>query len=393
MAGAGSNWLSGVNVVLVMAYGSLVFVLLFIFVKRQIMRFAMKSRRGPHVPVGQHAPKDLKEEIDIRLSRVQDIKYEPQLLAEDDSRLLQLETQGDVPITAGTSVGLLSVRHIRGAAVSQAHPWGWARGRALAGPVGQLGVSLCSAQPSVWFLSFPGCYNYLYRMKALDAIRTSGEGQRGRSAGTKQGCIGQRLGSPSVIKPPHPPPPGLAVLSHWQQALIGGSRVGGGLMNEPRTFSFAVCFTQLCCTFCFPEIPFHAEGRYPKSLIGKNFCAYLLELRNSSSSFKGIRKALIDTLLDGYENARYGTGVFGKPEYLKYQDALNELANMTKARAGSSQRQHQSAAKDLTLSPEVSNPATIQVTYLPSSQKSKRAKHFLELKSFKDNYNTLESTL
>uniref|UniRef100_U3J6Y5 Chromosome 1 open reading frame 43 n=1 Tax=Anas platyrhynchos platyrhynchos TaxID=8840 RepID=U3J6Y5_ANAPP len=237
MAGAGSNWLSGVNVVLVMAYGSLVFVLLFIFVKRQIMRFAMKSRRGPHVPVGQHAPKDLKEEIDIRLSRVQDIKYEPRLLAEDDSRLLQLETQGT------------------------------------------------------------------------------------------------------------------------------------------------------------PEIPFHADGRYPKSLIGKNFCAYLLELRNSSASFKGIRKALIDTLLDGYESARYGTGVFGKPEYLKYQDALNELANLTKARAGSSQRQHQSAAKDLTLSPEVSSPATIQVTYLPSSQKSKRAKHFLELKSFKDNYNTLESTL
>ncbi|XP_010562356.1 PREDICTED: uncharacterized protein C1orf43 homolog isoform X3 [Haliaeetus leucocephalus] len=214
--------------------GEDVFVLLFIFVKRQIMRFAMKSRRGPHVPVGQHAPKDLKEEIDIRLSRVQDIKYEPWLLAEDDSRLLQLETQ---------------------------------------------------------------------------------------------------------------------------------------------------------------EIPFHAEGRYPKSLIGKNFCAYLLELRNSSTSFKGIRKALIDTLLDGYESARYGTGAFGKPEYLKYQDALNELANLTKARGGSSQWQHQSAAKDLTLSPEVSNPATIQVTYLPSNQKSKRAKHFLELKSFKDNYNTLESTL
>uniref|UniRef100_A0A8C6JJY2 Uncharacterized protein n=1 Tax=Melopsittacus undulatus TaxID=13146 RepID=A0A8C6JJY2_MELUD len=236
MAAAGSNWLSGVNVVLVMAYGSLVFVLLFIFVKRQIMRFAMKSRRGPHVPVGQHAPKDLKEEIDLRLSRVQDIRYEPRLLAEDDVRLLQLETQGT-------------------------------------------------------------------------------------------------------------------------------------------------------------QIPFHADGRYPRSLIGKNFCAYLLELRNSSTSFKGIRKALIDTLLDGYESARYGTGVFGQPEYLKYQDALNELANMTKARAGSSQRQHQSAAKDLTLCPEASNPATIQVTYLPSSQKSKRAKHFLELKSFKDNYNTLESTL
>lgn len=111
-----SNWLSGVNVVLVTAYGSLVFVLLFIFVKKQIMRFALKSSRGPHAPVGHNAPKDLKEEIDIQLSRVQDIKYEAQLLADDDTRLLQLKTQGD-----------------------------------------------------------QSCYNYLYRMKALDAIRASGE--------------------------------------------------------------------------------------------------------------------------------------------------------------------------------------------------------------------------
>ncbi|KAM9686947.1 protein C1orf43 homolog isoform 2-T2 [Trichechus inunguis] len=256
-----SNWLSGVNVVLVMAYGSLVFVLLFIFVKRQIMRFAMKSRRGPHVPVGHNAPKDLKEEIDSRLSRVQDIKYEPQLLANDDARLLQLETQGN-----------------------------------------------------------QNCYNYLYRMKALDAIRASGKG--------------------------HPT----------------GS------------------------------IPFHAEGRHPRSLMGKNFRSYLLDLRNTSTPFKGVRKALIDTLLDGYETARYGTGVFGQSEYLRYQEALTELATAVKARSGSSQRHHQSAAKDLTQSPEAS-PTTIQVTYLPPSQKSRRAKHFLELKSFKDNYNTLESTL
>ncbi|XP_036200148.1 protein C1orf43 homolog isoform X3 [Myotis myotis] len=232
-----SNWLSGVNVVLVMAYGSLVFVLLFIFVKRQIMRFAMKSRRGPHVPVGHNAPKDLKEdpidicetgskdlkeEIDIRLSRVQDIKYEPQLLADDDARLLQLDTQAN-----------------------------------------------------------QSCYNYLYRMKALDAIRAS-------------------------------------------------------------------------------EIPFHAEGRHPRSLMGKNFRSYLLDLRNTSTPFKGVRKALIDTLLDGYETARYGTGVFGQREYLRYQEALSELATVVKARSGNSQRQHQSAAKDLTQSPEVS-PTTIQV--------------------------------
>uniref|UniRef100_A0A4X2LRU3 Uncharacterized protein n=1 Tax=Vombatus ursinus TaxID=29139 RepID=A0A4X2LRU3_VOMUR len=196
------NWLSGVNVMLVMAYGSL----------------------------------DLKEETDISLFKVQDVKYEPQLLEEDDARLLQLKTPGN--------------QH---------------------------------------------CYNYLYRMKALDAIHAS-------------------------------------------------------------------------------EIPFHSEGRHPCSLMGKNFHSYLLKLQNTSTPFKGVHKALIDTLLDGYETARYGPGVFGQTEYLHYQEALSELAATVKARSGNSQQQHQPA-----------------VTYLPSSQK--RAKHFLELKSFKDNYNTLESTL
>ncbi|PKK17580.1 hypothetical protein A306_00014071, partial [Columba livia] len=171
----------------------------------------------------------------------------------------------------------------RGAARAQGFE-GRNRHSAVAGAGHQVRAAAVGGGRQLLQLEAPGCCNYLYRMKALDAIRTS-------------------------------------------------------------------------------EIPFHADGRYPKSLIGKNFCAYLLELRNSSGSFKGVRKALIDALLDGYESARYGTGVFGKPEYLKYQEALNELANV------------------------------IQVTYLPSSQKSKRAKHFLELKSFKDNYNTLESTL
>lgn len=59
------------------------------------------------------------------------------------------------------------------------------------------------------------------------------------------------------------------------------------------------------------EIPFHAEGRHPRSLMGKNFRSYLLDLRSASTPFRGVRKALIDTLLDGYETARYGTGVSG----------------------------------------------------------------------------------
>ncbi|XP_062395090.1 protein C1orf43 homolog [Sardina pilchardus] len=247
--------LSGVNVVLVMAYGSLVFVLLFIFVKRQIMRFAMKSRRGPHVPLGHNAPKDLKEEIDSRLSKVNDIRFEPRLLAAEDDRLSY-------------------------------------RGQ-------------------------NGCYNYLYRMKALDAIRDT-------------------------------------------------------------------------------DLPFHELGHSSSALTGRRYRNWLIELRNSSSLVKTTRSGLIDRLLEGYDNARHGTGAFGETEFLKYQDALNELATVVKTHSSSASlsQQHQSAAKDLTSSPGPSSASTIQVTYLPSAgQRSKRPKHFLELKNFKDNYNTLESTL
>ncbi|KAJ8383814.1 hypothetical protein AAFF_G00215010 [Aldrovandia affinis] len=243
--------LSGVNVVLVMAYGSLVFVLLFIFVKRQIMRFAMKSRRGPHVPLGHNAPKDLREEIDSRLSKVHDIRFEPRLLSEDDDRLKHRPQNG--------------------------------------------------------------CYNYLYRMRALDAIRDS-------------------------------------------------------------------------------DIPFQEMGGSPSAVTGRSFRCWLLELRNSHS----LLKTLIDGLLEGYDSARHGTGVFGEAEFLKYQEALTQLAAVVKAHSSSTSlnQQHQSAAKDLTSSPGPPAPSTIQVTYLPSSgQRSKRPKHFLELKNFKDNYNTLESTL
>uniref|UniRef100_A0A8C1AQT4 NICE-3 n=1 Tax=Cyprinus carpio carpio TaxID=630221 RepID=A0A8C1AQT4_CYPCA len=259
---ADGNTLSGVNVVLVMAYGSLVFVLLFIFVKRQIMRFAMKSRRGPHVPLGHNAPKELREEIDSRLSKVNDIRYEPHLLSKDDDRL---KHQGQ-----------------------------------------------------------NGCYNYLFRMQALDAIRDSGE-----------------------------------------------------------TF------------FCL-NIPSRELGCSASALTGRRYRNWLQDLRNSHSLLKSNHSSLIDRLLEGYDNARHGTGVFGEAEFVKYKEDLAELAALVKTHSSSTSlnQQHQSAAKDLTSSPGPSSASTIQVTYLPSTgQRSKRPKHFLELKNFKDNYNTLESTL
>lgn len=47
----------GATVVIIIALGILTLIILFIFVKRQIMRFALRSRRGPHVPIGHDAKK------------------------------------------------------------------------------------------------------------------------------------------------------------------------------------------------------------------------------------------------------------------------------------------------------------------------------------------------
>ncbi|XP_034554388.1 protein C1orf43 homolog [Notolabrus celidotus] len=246
--------LSSINVVLVMAYGSLVFVLLFIFVKRQIMRFAVKSRRGPHVPLGHNAPKELRQEIEAKLALVQKIHFEPRLLSPDDDRLKHREQSAS--------------------------------------------------------------FDYLYRMRALDAIRDT-------------------------------------------------------------------------------DLPFRELGGTSTAVTGKTLRTWLLQLKNSHYMF---RENLIDTVLDGYYRARHGAEAFGEAEFLKFQEALNELASAVKSHSssGSSPSQHhQSAAKDLTSTtePASSSSSPTQTTYLTSAvqQRSKRPRNFLELKNFKDNYNTLDS--
>ncbi|XP_047216827.1 protein C1orf43 homolog isoform X2 [Girardinichthys multiradiatus] len=250
------GFLSSVNVVLVMAYGSLVFVLLFIFVKRQIMRLAMKSRRGPHAPIGHNAPKELKQVIEAKLCQVQKIHFEPRLFSPADDRLTQRQQSGSD--------------------------------------------------------------DYLYRMKALDAVRDT-------------------------------------------------------------------------------DFPFRELGGTPSAVTGKTFRTWLLQLRKSLDKDK--HSSLIYTVLDGYNRARHGAEAFGEPEFIKYQEALSELASIVKS-CSSTLSQHQSAAKDLTgttepTSPSSSTSSPTQTTYLTSAaqQRSKRPRNFLELKNFKDNYNTLDSTL
>lgn len=59
--------LSGVMIIIIIGGGVMIFVILFIFAKRQIMRFTLRSRRGPHVPIGNDAKK-VKKEISIKFS-------------------------------------------------------------------------------------------------------------------------------------------------------------------------------------------------------------------------------------------------------------------------------------------------------------------------------------
>ena len=73
--------LSGTIVVIIIAVGVQACIILFIFAKRQIQRFALRNRRGPHMSIGHGGPKSLRREADKLLDYVQYIKHEPILEA------------------------------------------------------------------------------------------------------------------------------------------------------------------------------------------------------------------------------------------------------------------------------------------------------------------------
>ncbi|XP_045502144.1 protein C1orf43 homolog [Colias croceus] len=86
------DFTSILNIIFIISGGVLTFVILFIFAKRQITRFALRSRRGPHVPIGADAKKCLKKEIERRIEAVPRIMYEPRLLCAEPSHYI-LEPQ------------------------------------------------------------------------------------------------------------------------------------------------------------------------------------------------------------------------------------------------------------------------------------------------------------
>ncbi|XP_030766812.1 uncharacterized protein C1orf43 homolog [Sitophilus oryzae] len=83
-----SEELNGVAVVIIIGLGVLTVILLFIFAKRQIMRFTLRSRRGPHVPIGHDGPKALKREIERRLDLIPRIVCDPKLISKTDPRYI-----------------------------------------------------------------------------------------------------------------------------------------------------------------------------------------------------------------------------------------------------------------------------------------------------------------
>ncbi|XP_026493523.1 protein C1orf43 homolog isoform X1 [Vanessa tameamea] len=86
------DFTSILNIIFIISGGVLTFVILFIFAKRQITRFALRSRRGPHIPIGAAAKKCLKREIERRIEAVPRITHEPRLLCAEPSHYI-LEPQ------------------------------------------------------------------------------------------------------------------------------------------------------------------------------------------------------------------------------------------------------------------------------------------------------------
>jgi len=96
-AGGTMEQLSGVMIIIIISGGVLTCLMLFIFAKRQIMRFQLRGRRGPHVPVGNDAKKALRREIERRLDCIQKITQEPKLLWNDGDKYIVQPEQDSPP--------------------------------------------------------------------------------------------------------------------------------------------------------------------------------------------------------------------------------------------------------------------------------------------------------
>ncbi|XP_044747230.1 protein C1orf43 homolog [Coccinella septempunctata] len=113
--------LSGVTYVIIIGLGVLTLILLFLFGKRQIMRFALRSRRSPHVPIGYGGPKALKLEIERRIAAIPKIICEPKLITKEDPRYIVTPGQ-QIPIHYYRLKAVDDVKTLEEAINAKRHP-------------------------------------------------------------------------------------------------------------------------------------------------------------------------------------------------------------------------------------------------------------------------------
>ncbi|XP_071965416.1 protein C1orf43 homolog isoform X2 [Antedon mediterranea] len=74
-------------IILIGGFAAMIVIVLLIFAKRQIMRFALKSSRGPHTSIGKGLSKVQQNTVERKIQRIISIKHEPNLLQKDDYRI------------------------------------------------------------------------------------------------------------------------------------------------------------------------------------------------------------------------------------------------------------------------------------------------------------------
>lgn len=181
---------------------------------------------------------ELRQEIEAKLCHVQKIHFEPRLLSLDDDRLKPREQSGKRSPHIH--------KHITAETIH----------------MNRLYVSLQKCVCVFVFVS--GSYDYLYRMRALDAIRDTGK-----------------------------------ICRHGSLFVF--------VMTD-----YELNYSQLIHKshrFLSTDLPFHELGGTSASVTGRRLRTWLLELRNSHCMFQDSMSYLIDSVLDGYNKARHGAEV------------------------------------------------------------------------------------
>lgn len=126
----------------------------------------MRSRRGPHAPIGHNAPK---------VKRILPFIAEFIVLLGINLYLLRIMIMCRVWRSRWTPGCPWSRKSVLNLDSCQRKTTDWSTGRRSVSWIANTRfASTCSFVPFNPFISL-GCYNYLYRMKALDAIRDAGD--------------------------------------------------------------------------------------------------------------------------------------------------------------------------------------------------------------------------